>query len=93
MERQCHGYGCSTRLPWANYMSNSAVFKGLKAEKLNYDKIDLLVSNNLEELFWPLEGKENRLVDDKGVQAVNTKLGFTFAGPLKAVACQGTTAT
>ena len=55
----------STRLPWADYMSYSAVFKGLQAE--NYDEIDLLVGNYLEELFWPVEAKENRLVDQKGV--------------------------
>ena len=56
-------------------MSDSAVFKGLKAENLNYDEIDLLVGNHLEELFWLLEGKENRLVNEKEVRAVNTKLG------------------
>ena len=69
----------STKLPWADYVSDSAVFKGLKAENLNYDKIYLLVDNHLEELFWPLKGKKNPLVNKNGVRAVNTKLGWMFA--------------
>ncbi len=52
----------------------------------NYNNIDLLVGRNVELLFLPLYGKENVRVDKNCVLAVNSKLGWTIAGPLKTAA-------
>jgi hypothetical protein len=46
----------------------------------------LLVGRNVELLFLPLHGKENVRVDKNGILAVNTKLRWTIAGPLKTAA-------
>ncbi len=45
-----------------------------------------MVGRNVELLFLPLHGKENLRVDKNGVLAVNMKLGWTIAGPLKTAA-------
>jgi hypothetical protein len=58
------------------------VFKGVEVGDYNYNYIDLLVGRNIGLLFLLLHGKENIRVDKNGVLAVNTKLGWTIAGPL-----------
>jgi hypothetical protein len=60
------------------------VFKGVDVGDYNYNDINLLVARNVELLFLPLHGKENVRADKNGVLTVNTKLGWTIAGPLKA---------
>ncbi len=67
-------------------MKQDPVFEGLDVGDYNYNDIDLLVGRNVELLFHPLHGKENIRVDKNGVLAVNTKLGWTIAGPLKTAA-------
>jgi hypothetical protein len=62
------------------------VFKGVDVGNYNYNNINLLVGRNVKLLFLPLHGKENVRVDKNGVLAVNTKLGWTIAGPLKTAA-------
>jgi hypothetical protein len=62
------------------------VFKGVDVGDYNYNDIDLLVGRNIELLFLPLHCKENVRVDKNGLLAVNTKLGWTIAGPLKMAA-------
>jgi hypothetical protein len=62
------------------------VFKGMDVGNYNYNNIDLLVGRNVELLFLPLYGKENVRVDKNCVLAVNSKLGWTIAGPLKTAA-------
>jgi hypothetical protein len=75
-----------TPLQWSDYVKQDPVFKGVDVGDYNYNDIDLLVSRNVELLFLPLHGKENIRVDKNGVLAVNTKLGWTIAGPLKTAA-------
>jgi hypothetical protein len=59
--------------------------KGVDVGNYDYD-IDLLVSRNVELLFLLLHRKEKFRVNKSGVLAVNTKLGWTIAGPLKTAA-------
>jgi hypothetical protein len=72
-----------TQLQWSDYVRQDPVFKGVDVGDYNYNDIDLLVSRKVELLSLPLHGKENVRVDKNGVLAVNTKLGWTIAGPLK----------
>jgi hypothetical protein len=62
------------------------VFKGIDMSDYNYNNIDFLVDRNVELLFLPLHKKENFRVDKNKVLAVNTKLEWTIAGPLKTAA-------
>jgi hypothetical protein len=66
-------------------VKHDPVFKGVNVGNYNYNNIDLLVGRNVELLFLPLH-RENVRVDMNGVLAVNTKLGWTIAGPLKTAA-------
>jgi hypothetical protein len=75
-----------TQLCWLDYVKQDPVFKGVNVGDYNYNDIDLLVGRNVELLFLPLHGKENVRVDKNGVLAVNTKLGWTIADPLKTAA-------
>jgi hypothetical protein len=74
-----------TQLHWSDYVKQDPVFKGVDVGDYNYD-IDSLVGRNVELLFLPLHGKENIRVDKNGVLAVNTKLEWTIADPLKTAA-------
>jgi hypothetical protein len=62
------------------------VFKGVNVGDYNYNDTNLLVGRNVKLLFLPMHGKENIRVDKNGVLAVNAKLGWTIAGPLKMAA-------
>jgi hypothetical protein len=73
-------------LQWSDYVKQDPVLKGIDVGDYNYNDIDLLVGRNVKLLFLPLHGKENVRVDKNGVLAVNTKLGWTIAGPLKTAA-------
>jgi hypothetical protein len=75
-----------TQLQWSDHVKQDPVFKGVDVGDYNYNEIDLLVGRNVELLFLPLHGKENVRVDKNGILAVNTKLGWTIAGPLKTTA-------
>jgi hypothetical protein len=72
-----------------DYVKQDPVFKGVDVGDYNYKDIDLLVGRNVKLLFLHLQGKENVRVDKNGVLAVNTKLGWTIAGPLKTAATTG----
>ncbi len=75
-----------TQLRWSDYVKQDPIFKGVDVGDYNYNNICLLVGRNVELLFLPLHSKENVRVDKNGVLAVNTKLGWTIAGPLKTAA-------
>ncbi len=75
-----------TQLKWSDSVKQDPVFKGVNVGDYNYNDIDLLVGRNVELLFLTLHGTENARVDKNGVLAVNTKLGWTIAGPLKTAA-------
>jgi hypothetical protein len=75
-----------TQLRWSDYVKQDPVFKGVDVGDYNYNDIDLLVGRNVELLFLPLHGKEYVRVDKNGVLALNTKLGWTIAGPLNTAA-------
>jgi hypothetical protein len=74
------------QLRWSDYVEQDPIFKGVDVGDYNNNDIDLLVGRNVELLFLPLHGKENVRVDKNGVLAVNTKLGWTIASPLKTAA-------
>ncbi len=75
-----------TQLCWSDYVKRDQIFKGVDVGDYNYNDIDLLVCRNVELLFPSLHGKENVRVDKNGVLALNTKQGWTIAGPLKTAA-------
>jgi hypothetical protein len=75
----------NTKLDWSSYVKSNPVFKGVDVSDHDYEKINLLVGRGLEELFLPIDGKQNRRLDKNRVLAVKTRLGWTIAGPLKAV--------
>jgi hypothetical protein len=70
------------QLCWEDYVKSDPFLKGVNGEDYNYKDIDLLIRRNVEPLFLPLCGKKNTCIKN-GVIALNTKLGWTIAGPLK----------
>jgi hypothetical protein len=74
------------KLRWSDYVKQDPIFKGVDIGDYNYNDIDLLVGRNVKLLFLPLHGKENVRVDENGVLAVDTKLGWTITGLLKTAA-------
>jgi hypothetical protein len=76
----------NTKQQWSEYVKKDPVFKGINVDNYDYGEIDLLIGNDMEEYFLPLDGEENRQRDKNGVLALKTQLGWTIAGPLCAAA-------
>ncbi len=75
-----------TKLQWSEYVKKDPVFKGVNVDDYDYGEVDLLIGNDMEEYFLPLDGEENRQRDKNGVLALKMQLGWTIAGPLGAAA-------
>jgi hypothetical protein len=73
-----------TKLQWFEYIKKDPVFEGTNVDDYDYGEINLLIGNDMEEYFLPLDGEENRRRNKNGVLALKTQLGWTIAGPLRA---------
>jgi hypothetical protein len=47
----------NTKLQWSKYVKKDPVFKDVNVD--DYGEIDLLIGNDMEEYFLPLDGEEN----------------------------------
>ncbi len=68
------------------YVKKDPAFEGVNIDDYDYGEIDLLIGNDMEEYFLPLDGEENRRHDKNGVLALKTQLSWTIADPLRAAA-------
>jgi hypothetical protein len=59
-------------LQWSEYVKKDPVFVGVNVDNYDYGEIDLLIGNNMEEYFLPLDREENRRPDKNGVFALKT---------------------